>query len=63
MWIEIEKSRKVMAMKQNCRMQLRQIGKEKDYIFNGSKLIKKGIDGEERLPSGPSAKAGCTGFG
>jgi hypothetical protein len=50
-WIEGEKPREVMMMERNCRMLLREMGKEKDYFFKGSTLVKKvQRDGEDRAP-------------
>jgi hypothetical protein len=47
-WIEMQKTRDVVAMERNCRMLLREMGKEKDYIFKGSRLVKKGTSGQGR---------------
>jgi hypothetical protein len=40
-WIEAEKAREVRAMEKNCRMLLKEMGKEKEYTFRGSALVKR----------------------
>jgi hypothetical protein len=43
-WIEVDKPREVRAMERNCRVLLKEIGKEKEYYIRGSTLVKKGSE-------------------
>lgn len=47
-WIEADKPKEVRAMERNCRTLLKELGKENEYKFKGSTLVKKGNQAQNK---------------